>query len=129
MTGLGGLTALGVRRPVLIAVANLLIMLAGIAAILGVDVRELPNVDRPVVSVRTIMPICALAVWPAPTTDFLTRLAAYSATGSPARAGASSTTPRARPSFSVLWGLRLTKVSSMAAASGRWAAMAAAMPS
>ncbi len=47
-----GLTALGVRRPVLIAVANVLIMLAGIAAFMGVDVRELPNVDRPVVSVR-----------------------------------------------------------------------------
>ncbi|MEX2525654.1 MAG: efflux RND transporter permease subunit [Gammaproteobacteria bacterium] len=56
MTGLGGLTALGVRRPVLIAVVNLLIMLAGLASILGVDVRELPNVDRPVVSVRTNLP-------------------------------------------------------------------------
>lgn len=46
------LTTLGVRRPVLIIVVNLLIMLAGLAAVLGVDVRELPNVDRPVVSVR-----------------------------------------------------------------------------
>ncbi len=46
------LTALGVRRPVLIAVVNFLIMLAGLAAVMGVDVRELPNVDRPVVSVR-----------------------------------------------------------------------------
>ncbi len=46
------LTALGVSRPILIAVVNLLIMLAGVAAFLGVDVRELPNVDRPVVSVR-----------------------------------------------------------------------------
>lgn len=46
------LTALGVRRPILIAVVNFLIMLAGLAAYLGVDVRELPNVDRPVVSVR-----------------------------------------------------------------------------
>lgn len=44
--------ALGVRRPVLITVFNLLIILAGIAAMLGVDVRELPNVERPVVSVR-----------------------------------------------------------------------------
>jgi hydrophobe/amphiphile efflux-1 (HAE1) family protein len=46
------LTALSVRRPVLIAVVNLLIMLAGFASLLGVDVRELPNVDRPVVSVN-----------------------------------------------------------------------------
>lgn len=46
------ITALGVRRPILIAVANLLIILAGLAAIMGVDVRELPNVDRPIVSVR-----------------------------------------------------------------------------
>ncbi len=46
------LTALGVRRPILITVVNFLIMLGGLAAFLGVDVRELPNVDRPVVSVR-----------------------------------------------------------------------------
>ncbi|WP_141734475.1 efflux RND transporter permease subunit [Oligoflexus tunisiensis] len=46
------LTALGVRRPVTIAVMNLLIMLVGLASLLGIDVRELPNVDRPVVSVQ-----------------------------------------------------------------------------
>ncbi len=47
-----GITALGVRRPILILVVNLLILLAGLAAIMGVDVRELPDVDRPVISVR-----------------------------------------------------------------------------
>ncbi len=47
-----GLTSLGVRRPVLIVVMNLLIILAGVAGLMGVDVRELPNVDIPVVSVR-----------------------------------------------------------------------------
>ncbi len=46
------LPALGVRRPVLIVVMNLLIILAGVAALMGVDVRELPNVDTPIVSVR-----------------------------------------------------------------------------
>lgn len=46
------LTSLSVRRPVLTAVANLLIMLAGLASLLGIDVRELPDVDRPVVSVN-----------------------------------------------------------------------------
>ena len=50
----GSLTALGVRRPILIVVANLLIILSGAASILGVDVRELPDVDRPVVSVRAV---------------------------------------------------------------------------
>lgn len=50
--GQNTLTALGVRRPVLITVFNLLIIIAGIGAMMGVDVRELPNIDRPVVSVR-----------------------------------------------------------------------------
>ena len=49
----------------------------------------------------TIMAIWRLSAWPAPVTDFFTRLAAYSNTGRPARAGASITTPRAWPSFSV----------------------------
>jgi len=53
---LGGLPALGVRRPVLITVVNLLVILAGTAAVLGVSVRELPNVDRPVVAVRATLP-------------------------------------------------------------------------
>lgn len=43
---------MSVRRPYLAAVLNLLIIVAGISAILGVEVRELPDIDRPVVSVR-----------------------------------------------------------------------------
>ena len=46
------LPALGVRRPWLVTVMNLLIVIAGLAALLGVEVRELPDVDRPIVSVR-----------------------------------------------------------------------------
>ncbi len=46
------LPALAVRRPTLIVVMNLLIVIAGLAAISGVEVRELPDVDRPVVTVR-----------------------------------------------------------------------------
>jgi multidrug efflux pump subunit AcrB len=46
------LPALAVRRPTLIVVINLLIVIAGLAALLGVEVRELPDVDRPVVMVR-----------------------------------------------------------------------------
>ena len=52
MPGLSGLPALAVRRPTLIVVLNLLIVIAGLAAVLGVEVRELPDVDRPIVMVR-----------------------------------------------------------------------------
>ena len=51
-----GLPGLSIRRPMLVAVLNLLILLAGLAAILGVEVRELPDVDRPIVSVRGNFP-------------------------------------------------------------------------
>ncbi|MFJ7354993.1 efflux RND transporter permease subunit [Phyllobacterium sp. NPDC097923] len=46
-------TALFIRRPVLALVLNALIVVAGLAAFYGVDVRELPDVDRPVVTVTT----------------------------------------------------------------------------
>lgn len=52
----GGLPALSVRRPYLAAVFNLLIVIAGLAALLGVEVRELPDVDRPLVSIRGNFP-------------------------------------------------------------------------
>ena len=52
MAGISDLPSLSVRRPTLIVVMNLLIVIAGLAAILGVEVRELPDVDRPVVTVR-----------------------------------------------------------------------------
>ena len=46
-------TALFIRRPVMALVLNALIVVAGLAAWYGVDVRELPDVDRPVVTVST----------------------------------------------------------------------------
>ncbi len=49
----GGIAALCVRRPVLAIVLNLLIVIAGLAAYGGIEIRELPNVDRPVVTIRT----------------------------------------------------------------------------
>jgi hydrophobe/amphiphile efflux-1 (HAE1) family protein len=52
----GGLPALSVRRPVLAVVMNLLIVLAGIAAIQSVPVRELPKIERPVASVNADFP-------------------------------------------------------------------------
>lgn len=50
------LPSLSIRRPVFILVANLLITLAGIAAFMGVEIRELPDVDRPIVTVRAFYP-------------------------------------------------------------------------
>ena len=47
-----GISGLSVRRPVLAIVANLLIVLAGLAAYRGIEVRELPDVDRPVITIR-----------------------------------------------------------------------------
>ncbi len=48
-----GFAALFVSRPVLAIVLNLLIVVAGVAAFMGVEIRELPNIDRPVITVRT----------------------------------------------------------------------------
>jgi len=50
---MGQSTALFVRRPILAFVLNALIVIAGFAGLMGADVRELPAVDRPVVSVST----------------------------------------------------------------------------
>jgi HAE1 family hydrophobic/amphiphilic exporter-1 len=50
------LPALAVRRPWLVIVINLLIVIAGVGAWLGVEVRELPNIDRPIVAVRADYP-------------------------------------------------------------------------
>ncbi len=48
--------ALFVRRPILAFVLNALIVLAGIAGLMGAEIRELPNVDRPVVTITTPFP-------------------------------------------------------------------------
>lgn len=50
------LPSLSIRRPVLIIVLNLLVMIAGFAAIMGLEVRELPDVDRPMVTVTAAYP-------------------------------------------------------------------------
>ncbi len=55
LAGQGG-TALFVRRPILALVLSALILLAGFAALVGVEVRELPDVDRPVVTITTNFP-------------------------------------------------------------------------
>jgi HAE1 family hydrophobic/amphiphilic exporter-1 len=50
------LPALSVRRPYLAGVVNLLIIIAGFSALFGVEVRELPDIDRPIVTVRANYP-------------------------------------------------------------------------
>ena len=51
-----GLPALGVKRPWLVTVMNLLIAIAGLVAVFAIEVRELPDVDEPVVNVRANLP-------------------------------------------------------------------------
>lgn len=48
----GGWVGTFIRRPVLTVVLNLLIIVAGYTALQGIEIRELPNVDRPIVTVR-----------------------------------------------------------------------------
>lgn len=48
------LSDLSIGRPVLATVMSLLIVVAGISAYLSLPVRELPDVDKPVVSVETL---------------------------------------------------------------------------
>jgi HAE1 family hydrophobic/amphiphilic exporter-1 len=50
------LAALFVRRPVLAFVLNAIIFVAGMAALLGLQVQQLPNVSRPVVTISTSFP-------------------------------------------------------------------------
>ncbi|WP_208433768.1 efflux RND transporter permease subunit [Bartonella taylorii] len=50
----GGIIALFIRRPVFTFVLNAMIMIAGFAAWLNVDVRELPDIDTPVTTIMTI---------------------------------------------------------------------------
>ncbi len=49
----GAIAALFVRRPVLALVVSALIIVAGAAAFFGVEVRELPSVERPTLSIST----------------------------------------------------------------------------
>ena len=85
---------------------------ASASAASGVDAVEAGN------SILTIIATCRFSACPTPTTVFLMRLAAYSATGRPVKANVASATPRACPSFSADCGSRLMNVSSTAASCG-----------
>ena len=56
------LSDLSIRRPVLATVTSLLLIVSGIAAFLNLPLRELPDVDPPVVSVSTSYRGAAAAV-------------------------------------------------------------------
>jgi len=49
----GNFVRLFISRPVFAFVVNALIIVAGLAAINGVDIRELPDIDRPIVTIAT----------------------------------------------------------------------------
>ena len=55
-TATAGFIAVFIRRPIFATVVNMLIVLAGLAALMGVEVRELPDVDNPVVTIDTRFP-------------------------------------------------------------------------
>ena len=50
------LSDVSIERPVLATVLNLLIVVAGVIAFRALPIREYPDVERPVVSVRTLYP-------------------------------------------------------------------------
>jgi len=52
-SALASSTALFVRRPILAFVLSALIVLAGLAGLFGAEIRELPDVDQPVITVTT----------------------------------------------------------------------------
>ncbi|MDP3585235.1 MAG: efflux RND transporter permease subunit [Thiobacillus sp.] len=56
------LSDLSIRRPVLATVMSLMIILIGLIAFDRLPVREYPNIDAPVVSVRTVYPGASAAV-------------------------------------------------------------------
>lgn len=53
--GKTGFTALFIRRPIFALVVNTVIVVAGLAAWNGIEIRELPQVDQPVISVTTTL--------------------------------------------------------------------------
>lgn len=69
--GRSGSASLFVARPILSLVLNLIVVIAGLAALVGVEVRELPDVDQPVISVRAEYPGAAPSTVDNAVTDVL----------------------------------------------------------
>ncbi|HEU0223299.1 MAG TPA: efflux RND transporter permease subunit, partial [Paracoccaceae bacterium] len=74
--GAGAFTGLFVRRPVLALVVNLLIIVAGLAALVGAEVRELPDIDQPAITVTTFYEGAAPATIDAEVTEVIEGAAA-----------------------------------------------------
>jgi len=66
-----GFAATFVGRPILALVLNLLVIIGGVTALNGMEVRELPNVSRPVISVRATYPGAAASTIDAEVTSVL----------------------------------------------------------
>jgi len=52
----GGVIGIFISRPILAVVLSMLVILAGLAAMNAIEVRELPEVDRPVISIQATYP-------------------------------------------------------------------------
>jgi len=98
-SGLSDLPGLSVRRPILACVANLLIVIAGLAAVFGIEVRELPDVDRPVVSVNASFPGAAPETVDAEVTRVLEGAAARVSGVQEIRSSSEENSSRIRVSF------------------------------
>jgi len=95
-----GLPTLAVRRPLLIGVINILIVMAGVAALFGLEVRELPDVDRPIVTVRASLPGAAPETMDAEVTSVLEGAVARVAGVREIRASSEENSTRIRLEFS-----------------------------
>jgi HAE1 family hydrophobic/amphiphilic exporter-1 len=101
MNGAGqDLPALSVRRPYLIVVVNLLIIIAGAAALIGVEVREMPDIDRPVVSVIANYPGASPETLDAEVTSVLERAVARVSGVIAVRSSSEENSARVRIEFS-----------------------------
>ncbi len=88
--GKTGFTALFIRRPIFALVVNTLIVVAGLAAWNGIEIRELPQVDQPVISVTTTLDGAA--------PETMDREVTSVVEGRSRACRASATSPRPRPS-------------------------------
>ncbi|MEO8243795.1 MAG: efflux RND transporter permease subunit [bacterium] len=90
------LAALFVRRPVLAFVINAIIFVAGLAALLGLQVQQLPNVSRPVLTISTSFPGASAdtidTAITAPVEGAVARVSGVTGVSSTSRYGSSRTT-------------------------------------
>ncbi len=90
------LAALFVRRPVLAFVINAIIFVAGMAALLGLQVQQLPNVSRPVLTISTSFPGASAdtvdSAITAPVEGAVARVSGVTGVSSTSRYGSSRTT-------------------------------------